>query len=209
MIDLFLQNSKEFNIDLHKLSKDQNFTPFIHACIGWGCNANILDFMLSRANEFKLDINYRISSSDEDSSFVTAFYYALENHLRPSEVVKTFIKHSKNVKLENSEANMLYNIFSMLLPKGYIEACDLILDNTAALGININVRDDSGKTCLHLAAMIGDYDVAYMLLNHEGTDFTVKDHEDKTALDHAKELNEIVIVDLIESVMESRIKFRF
>ena len=77
-------------------------------------------------------------------------------------------------------------------------ASALLLDDE----LDVNARDNSGKTALIHACQNGNYDMALLLLIYEGVALDVVDEDGSTALMYAKEGNHQEIVDLLLTKQE-------
>ena len=65
-------------------------------------------------------------------------------------------------------------------------------------GADVNIQDKYGFTALHYAVFTRNEEIVQLLLNSAAANTSLKDDQGKTALDHAKDLDEN-IADLIQS----------
>ena len=72
----------------------------------------------------------------------------------------------------------------------YLEIIKVLLDN----GADINVKNNEGKTVLHLASSSGRHEVVKVLLDNKGADIDAKDNQGRTALMVASVWNDFEIV---------------
>ena len=66
---------------------------------------------------------------------------------------------------------------------GFINVVQMIVDNSATLGIDLNIKDNAGQTPFHLACRWCRFDVAKMFMENSVTlsiDLNTKDNEGQT-----------------------------
>ena len=136
------------------------------------------------------DVNQR------DNMMLTPWICAAANGFY--EILELGASHA-DVKLANRFGG------TALLPsseKGFLKAVDVAIK----AGVPVNHINDLGWTALQEAVVLGDGGSLYrlilkMLMNH-GADPTTLDHDDKTAVDWAKEYNQKDVVAILENTYD-------
>ena len=133
------------------------------------------------------DVNLR------DNMKLTPFICAAANGFH--EILEAGTHYGADVALVNRFGG------TALLPsseKGFLKAVDVAIK----AGVPVNHINDLGWTGLQEAVVLGDGGVLYTLiikmLMNNGADATTKDHDNKTAIDWAKEKNQEDILEVLQ-----------
>ncbi len=68
---------------------------------------------------------------------------------------------------------------------------------------SINKQDDMGLTALHWAAHLRNYEAVVAILGTSKADFLIRDHNNKSVMDHALAGNHAQIINLILQYQEN------
>jgi ankyrin repeat protein len=95
-------------------------------------------------------------------------------------------------KVDSQSKDNLPPLHQAIMKSDRLEISRLLAEDT-----DLEVRNDQGRTALHLAALLGLEDLVQVLLNADA-DIEVKDHEDMTPLHYASWYLHQGVVKLLE-----------
>ncbi|PWU04819.1 MAG: hypothetical protein C5B43_04085 [Verrucomicrobia bacterium] len=153
----------------------------------------------------KLLLEYGARVNEQDDSGHTVLHTAIEaNNM---DLVKLLLKNEANLIIRDVQGSTLYdwavekefhdflNAFSLLhwiIKNGDIEDLKYALEKD----LNINQKDEKGRTALHLGLLRGDINVIELLLDKKA-DPNIQDKNGKTALHSAMEKGDLDIINLL------------
>lgn len=143
-------------------------TP-LHDCMFKG-KKTIVRFLLKK----KIDVNVKNVHKEP------AFFY-----IKKLEEAKLFEKYGVDFTIKNDNNETILN---RLYSEWYLKELDeRLVKFLIKKGVDINYKDNSGWTILHMACFFGIGYSEFLLKN--GADFTIKNKEGKTALDYANPID--------------------
>jgi len=142
------------------------YSPLIYACQNG--HLDIVSLLISLGAD--------IHQKDEQQ--YTPLIHAVDG--RSIETVKYLVQKGADVNVKDCMGQ------TPLMHVGqirFIEAMECLLDHNA----NVDIQDNRGETCLIQSISFGNYEPIVRLLLQYQADITLRDHNNKTALDYAKE----------------------
>lgn len=150
-----------------------NLTVFSQQNIFDACRQGNLNIVERLYNLDENSIN--IEEENGYSPLVLACYYG------HSDIVEFLVDKVKSVNDKTSYGSPLM----AATVKGYDDIVDILLANN----VNPDVTDDKGVTAAHYAVLFRNYSIVEKLVKVDA-DFTIKNNNNKTALDYAKSYND-------------------
>ncbi|KAM6415311.1 2-5A-dependent ribonuclease [Rhynochetos jubatus] len=174
---------------------DNGFTAFMEAA--WYGNEEALKFLYSKG----ANVNLRRAVSEEKAKLHKGGATALMDACREGHfsVVKTLVQEmGADVNIcDNKDRNALIHALKKGCDKGRYESAVSIGHFLLDLGVNVNSKDECGKTALILAVEMRSPDLVEALLEKGEIDIDDADEEGNTALMVAVEKNDHNIVKLL------------
>lgn len=157
-----------------------NLTVFSQQNIFDACRQGNLNIVERLYNFDENSIN--IEEENGYSPLVLACYYG------HSDIVEFLVNKVKSVNDKTSYGSPLM----AATVKGYDDIVDILL----AHNVNPDLTDDKGVTAAHYAVLFRNYSIVEKLVKVDA-DFTIKNNNNKSALDYAKSYNDEKLNELL------------
>ena len=152
-------------------------------CMAKSCRTPLhLASIEGRFETAKILLQNKVDINCMDSDFKTPLHYSVEK--RHLEFVEMLLLNEANVNCQ-SRTKLTPLLFASRY--GFTEIVKLLIQNKA----NVNITDSDNDTSLHLACEYGHKKVVENILLAKNIHLTLKNRDGKTALEIAKEKNDI------------------
>jgi ankyrin repeat protein len=169
LVKIFMENSTPLSINLSTKDND-GFTPFLTACERG--QTDVVQMLIECAPLLSIDLYTKTKDGN------TAFHIACdEGH---ANVIKIIMENAATLTLDlnvkNNDGMTPFHLacingkesmtrFTSSVVFKNLDVMKLLIENASALNINLNIKNNDGKTALHLACISGCAEVIYYLDN--------------------------------------------